>query len=156
MLNSTFVRFVTIQPTYSSHPSLLYLNATFEKAPAFSEEMTVYIGRVIVDVDSSYVSLDLSDATRDQSKVKTIEIEEGVEEFIYSSIYQSYFNELVIVFTREAIRKGSPFSIPLLITVTTVRLIHFFTFSLFHFFTFSLLHFFTFSLFHFFTFSLTH
>lgn len=51
-----------------------YINQTFAKQASFLDG-TVYLGRVIVNANSSYVSIDLEDLSRMGITIKSIELE---------------------------------------------------------------------------------
>lgn len=74
-MNSTYVRFVSIRPTSIQHPAYGYINTTFFRDLKYEEGDVLYIGRVIVDIHSSYVSIDLEDLSRLGVTIKSISIE---------------------------------------------------------------------------------
>lgn len=81
-MNSTYVRFVQINPSSDNHPVFTYINQTFNKQATYKEGELVYMGRVIVNANSSYVSIDLEDLSRMGITIKTIELEnDGILEF---------------------------------------------------------------------------
>lgn len=75
LLNATFVRFVSATPSGRDDPLLHYLEATYkERAEDVDEHKPVLFGRVSVNANSSYVSIDLSDLSRLGLILKSIEI----------------------------------------------------------------------------------
>lgn len=74
-LNTTFVHFVTVHPISEKDAVFDYLHTTYVKEVTYEEGMSVMLSRVIVNTNSSYVSIDLEDLSRLGLKVKSIEIE---------------------------------------------------------------------------------
>lgn len=109
---------MTVTPLSETHPALHYINETFDKGFMYEEGMVVYLGRVLVNAEGSYVSIDLGDMARLGLTVKSIEIEN--DEYVYSSVYHSFFQELIIVWTVESRVKSNTFSLHCIITGSTV------------------------------------
>ena len=131
-MNPHFVRFVGIVPDHPHHPLLSYLAATYSgRTSDIQLNTTVYVGRVSINADGSYVSIDLSDLSRLGYIIKSVEILDDSSlatifqsiDMIYSSVYHSFFHELIIVWNKASRAKGVPFSVSCIITANTVRVV---------------------------------
>ena len=79
------------------------------------------------------MSIDLSDLSRLGYIIKSVEILDDSSlatifqsiDMIYSSVYHSFFHELIIVLNKASRAKGVLFSVSCIITANTVRVVMF-------------------------------
>lgn len=84
---------------------------------------------MVVNDNSSYVSIDLGDIYRLGYTIKSVELLDdgifaipGLEvDMVYSSLFHSFFKELILVWTVDAREKGVSFSIHCVITAEIVN-----------------------------------